>query len=174
VLKLNSRGPDPRPSHPRPRARQWAFNVTIAAAFLTALGGDQVLGATPAPDLNLPQYRGKVVYIDFWASWCGPCKLSFPYMQQLASRYPTSSFVLIAVNVDHERDKADQFLRQTGSTFPIVYDPNGAIASKYPVKGMPTSVLIGRDGRVRYVHSGFFPDQTSTYTSHIQELLSEK
>ena len=146
----------------------------MTAALLTLLAGGQLLAATPAPDLNLQQYKGKVVYIDFWASWCGPCKLSFPYMQQLASRYPASSFVLIAVNVDHERDKADQFLRQTGATFPIIYDPKGDIAAKFPVKGMPTSVLIGRDGRVRYVHSGFFPDQTTAYNSHIQELLNEK
>ena len=130
--------------------------------------------AADAGSLDLSQYRGKVVYLDFWASWCGPCKLSFPYMQKMTAKYPASDFVVLAVNVDKSRPKADAFLAQVGNRLPVVYDPAGAIATKYSVKEMPTSVLIGRDGRVRQVHKGFFLAQTPEYEAHIAELLNEK
>ena len=133
-------------------------------------------GAAQAADapLNLDQYKGKVVYLDFWASWCGPCKLSFPYMQKMTSKYPADSFVVLAVNLDKSRPKAETFLAQVGNKLPVVYDPAGAVATKYAVKEMPTSVLIGRDGKVRYVHKGFFLDKAPTYEAHIAELINEK
>ena len=120
--------------------------------------------------LDLAKYKGKVVYLDFWASWCGPCRLSFPYMELLRSAYARKEFVVIAVNVDHSRERADAFLNQVGGNVPVVYDPKGAIAAKYHVSEMPTSVLIGRDGRVRFVHQGFFETKTPQYESHIEEL----
>ena len=141
------------------------------------LGLSFVAGARAAPataPLDLDQYRGKVVYLDFWASWCGPCKLSFPYMQQMVSRYPAGDFAVVAVNLDRERGRADAFLKQVGNRLPVVYDPSGALASKYAVKEMPSSVLIGRDGKVRYVHKGFFLDKAPAYEAHIAELIGEK
>ena len=147
----------------------------LAAIVLAGpLAGGSAIGAPLPTELDLSQYKGKVVYIDFWASWCGPCKLSFPYMQGLEGRLPKSSFVLIAVNVDHARDQADAFLRQYGSSVPVVFDPKGVIASKYQVKAMPTSILIGRDGSVRYVHNGFFPAETANYDNQIEKLINEK
>lgn len=95
-------------------------------------------------------------------------------MQRMASYYKSDNFVIIAVNVDHSRDKAEAFLNQVGATVPIVYDPKGLIAAKFHVKEMPTSILIDRDGRVRYVHQGFFEDKMIVYESHISELLNEK
>ena len=145
----------------------------LLAALLWAAGGLAMAAPQPAA-LDLGPYKGRVVYLDFWASWCGPCKLSFPYMQAMVSRYPPGDFVVLAVNVDRNRAQADTFLKQVGSRLPVVYDPQGAIASKYAVKEMPSSVLIGRDGRIRYVHKGFFPAQTATYETHISELLNEK
>ncbi len=124
--------------------------------------------------LDLAKYKGKVVYLDFWASWCGPCRLSFPYMELLRSAYARKEFVVIAVNVDHSRERADAFLNQVGGNVPVVYDPKGVIAAKYHVSEMPTSVLIGRDGRVRFVHQGFFETKTPQYESHIEELINEK
>jgi thiol-disulfide isomerase/thioredoxin len=136
-------------------------------------GAGPVLAGPARPPLDLDQYRGKVVYLDFWASWCGPCKLSFPYMQKMVSRYPSSDFTVLAVNVDRQRDRADDFLKQVGNRLPVIYDPTGAIASRFAIKGMPSSVLIGRDGRVRYVHTGFFVKDTPTYDAHIAELIHE-
>ena len=148
------------------------------ACLLAAIGltvGASVGHAAPEPaQLNLDQYKGRVVYLDFWASWCGPCKLSFPYMQKMVAQYPPNDFVVVAVNLDRSRDKADAFLRQVGNKLPIVYDPAGAIATKFAVKEMPSSVLIGRDGRVRHVHKGFFLNQAPVYEAHIAELLNEK
>jgi thiol-disulfide isomerase/thioredoxin len=125
-----------------------------------------------AAALDLNAYRGKVVYLDFWASWCGPCKLSFPYMEQLKHAYP-KDLVIVTVNLDHERERAEAFLADMNSTLRVVYDPRGDLARSFKVKDMPTSVLIGRDGRVRDVHPGFFIDRTDSYSAKIQELVNE-
>ena len=130
--------------------------------------------ATQAAGLDLAPYKGKVVYLDFWASWCAPCRQSFPWMNQLQQAYGPKGFVVIAVNVDHERALADEFLRQTQPNFKIVYDANGEIATTYSFKDMPTSVLIDRDGKVRFVHQGFFPEKEDLYASHINSLINER
>ena len=127
------------------------------------------------PGLDLTPYRGKVVYIDFWASWCAPCRQSFPYLTWLKSTYGEKDLVVITVNVDHSRTKADAFLQEMRSSdLTVVYDADGQIASSLPVKGMPTSILIDRNGQQRFVHTGFFQEQIPTYNSHVTELLSEK
>ncbi len=130
--------------------------------------------SAPAPVLDLSPYKGKVVYLDFWASWCAPCRVSFPWMSQTQVAFERQGLVVIAVNVDHDRALADEFLRTNVSQFKIVYDPVGSLAGAYNIKGMPTSILIDRDGKVRYVHTGFFEKQENVYRSHIAELLSEK
>lgn len=127
--------------------------------------------SSQAGDFDLARYRGKVVYLDFWASWCGPCKLSFPFLERLAADYGRQNVVVIAVNLDHSKAKADAFLQQVQATIPVVYDPTGILARKYGVKEMPTSVVIGPDGRTRFVHNGFFPQQMPLYEAHISELL---
>jgi thiol-disulfide isomerase/thioredoxin len=130
--------------------------------------------APAAAGLDLAPYRGKVVYLDFWASWCGPCKLSFPYMQKMVSRYPQADFVVVTVNLDRAREKADGFIREVGSRLPVVYDPSGAVARQYAVKEMPSSVLIDRKGKIRHVHKGFFLKDAPTYEAHIEALIDER
>jgi cytochrome c biogenesis protein CcmG, thiol:disulfide interchange protein DsbE len=131
--------------------------------------------AQASPDgVDLAQYRGKVVYLDFWASWCGPCQLSFPYMEQLIAHHSHDDFVLIAVNVDHKRALADAFLKRFSGKVPVVFDSTGKIAKQFGVKDMPTSMLIGRDGRTRYTHDGFYPEKTALYDAHVSELIHEK
>ncbi len=129
---------------------------------------------TPTGPLDLTRFKGKVIYLDFWASWCAPCKLEFPFMDKLAASYPPGKFMVIAVDVDHGREKGVAWLTKIASRLPIVYDSDGAIAKSYGVSEMPTTFLIGRDGRIRYIQKGFFPEQEAAYQAHVEALLNEK
>ena len=126
-----------------------------------------------AQPLDLAQYRGKVVYLDFWASWCAPCKLSFPWMNEVQRLYGSDGVVIVGVNVDHDRAAAQEFLQDSPAQFPILFDPKGQIAGKYPIKGMPASFVIGKDGRVRYAHEGFETRRKDEYLSHLLAAAKE-
>lgn len=125
-----------------------------------------------AQDFSLSAYKGHVVYLDFWASWCTPCRLSFPWMNALQRDYRSKGLVVVAVNLDHDRASANQFLRQMPPAFKVIYDPKGQIAQKYNVKDMPTSFVIGRDGTVRYVHKGFIQSREGEYEAQVMSLLT--
>lgn len=143
----------------------------FSALLLLSLAG--FLPSAKAADFDLAQFKGKVVYLDFWASWCAPCRLSFPWMQNLATQFGAQGLVVVAANVDHDRTLADAFLRQTRPSFPIVFDPAGALAAAYRVKAMPTTVIIGRDGKVLFTHDGFFEGQKDQYLADIKAALNE-
>jgi cytochrome c biogenesis protein CcmG, thiol:disulfide interchange protein DsbE len=147
-----------------------------AGPVLSLLAALYSYTASPAraDDLDLGAYKGKVVYLDFWASWCAPCRVSFPWMNEIQQTYGNRGLVVIGVNVDRDRGPADEFLQANYPQFKIVYDPNGKIASKYDFKDMPTSFLIGRDGKIRYMHSGFLLKQNGKYIADINMLLNEK
>lgn len=130
--------------------------------------------AKAAPALDLSAYKGKVVYLDFWASWCNPCRQSFPWMNDLEATYGKEGLVVIAVNVDHDHGLAEDFLQDNSANFKVVFDPDGQVAGKYDIRDMPTSVLIGRDGKVHDVHNGFYLNKEDEYREHIQKLLSQK
>ena len=142
-----------------------------------ALAGAALIGvrspAEAAASLDLAKYRGKVVYVDFWASWCGPCKLSFPFMQQLAARYPGGEVAVVTVNVDRQRAQADTFLRQVRSNLPVIYDAQGDLAQAWKVADMPTSLVFDRKGTMRFRHQGFFPGKVREYEAHIAQLVRE-
>ncbi|HUO03309.1 MAG TPA: TlpA disulfide reductase family protein [Rhizomicrobium sp.] len=146
------------------------------ARFLFAIGLLTVAANSRAnaQQFDPALYKGQVVYLDFWASWCVPCRLSFPWMNELQAQYGDRGFTVIAVNVDHDGAAAQQFLSQVPASFKIVYDPAGKIASKYPIKGMPTSFLIGRDGSIRFEHDGFSDARRNEYLAHILALIGEK
>jgi len=148
----------------------------VAKSVLFVLFGllTPLAGTAKAADLDLSAYRGKVVYLDFWASWCTPCRLSFPWMNEIQQSYGQYGLVVIGVNVDHDRALADEFLRANNPDFNVVYDPNGAIASRYNFRDMPTSVLIGRDGKIHFTHDGFFPAKEGAYVADIMALLNQK
>ena len=110
--------------------------------------------------LNLDAYKGKVVYVDFWASWCGPCRQSFPWMNALQAKLGPKGLKVVAVNVDAKRADADKFLSHTPAQFTIAYDPQGESAKKLVIKTMPTSMLVSPEGRVLFVHSGFRAEET--------------
>ncbi len=149
----------------------WLKMMVLSFAILFTA---PTLAASTHSALDLSSAKGKVVYIDFWASWCAPCKASFPYMNGLKRQYPESDFQIILVNLDQNRKQADRFLSRVQAPVSSIYDPKGTIAQQYNVATMPTSILIDRQGKVRYVHKGFHPEQTHEYETHIQELLHEK
>ena len=124
-----------------------------------------------APVLDLSQYHGKVVYLDFWASWCKPCRQSFPWMNRMQDKYGDQGLVIIAVNLDEDRADADRFLKELPAKFQVVYDPEGQLAAEYKLIGMPSSFIIDRDGGVHSRHMGFHDSSPAEYEAEIQSLL---
>jgi cytochrome c biogenesis protein CcmG, thiol:disulfide interchange protein DsbE len=127
-----------------------------------------------AASLDLTGLRGRVVYIDFWASWCGPCRQSFPWMEAMKSTYEAQGLEIVAVNLDRDRADADRFLRLFHPTFDVRFDPKGDLAEFYKVQGMPSSVVIDRHGVARFTHVGFRPVDGAIYEAQLRELLAEK
>jgi thiol-disulfide isomerase/thioredoxin len=149
-----------------PLARTFLF--TCAAALMT------VTTAQANTPLDLGTFKGEVVYVDFWASWCAPCRQSFPWMQAMKDAYGSQGLTVVAVNLDANRADADRFLKQFHPSFEIRFDPQGSLAEKFNVEGMPTSVVVDRHGVVRYTHIGFKSDDRETLENQLRGLLAEK
>ena len=128
----------------------------------------------PADDgLDLGQYAGKVVVLDFWASWCEPCRRSFPWLNAMHDKYGPDGLVIVGVNLDMERADAQRFLAEYPADFAIVYDENQALAKAYEVVAMPSSYVIGRDGLLAARHMGFKVKQQDEYEALLVEALQE-
>jgi len=145
--------------------------------------GGAVVGQ-PAPEVQLPQLpggnevslsslRGKVVYLDFWASWCGPCRVSFPQLEQLRNELGPRGFEVYAINVDEVEADANQFLADVPVSYVVVRDAGGTTPEAYGILGMPTGFLIDRKGVVRHVHQGFKKTDGALLRAEIVELLGE-
>ncbi len=124
--------------------------------------------------LNLQQFKGKVVYVDFWASWCGPCAKSFPFMNQLDNELKGQGLEVIGINLDEEIEEAKQFLQQTPASFTIAKDLDKKCAKDFGVKAMPSSYLIDRKGVIRHEHLGFRPGEAEEFKLLVEQLLAEK
>jgi thiol-disulfide isomerase/thioredoxin len=123
---------------------------------------------------SLAALRGKVVYLDFWASWCGPCRVSFPQLEQLRQELGPRGFEVLAVNVDEVEPDALRFLEDVPVSYPVVRDGSGATPAAYGILGMPTGYLIDRDGVVRLVHQGYRKSDGEALRASIIELLGEQ
>ena len=150
------------------------------AAFAVGLPLRAAEIGQPAPPFTLPgrdgstslaQLRGKVVFLDFWASWCVPCRHSFPWMNQMHAQYAARGLHVLAINVDAKRADADAFLAKLPAQFAIGFDPQGDTPRAYGVKGMPTSVLIGANGKVLHHHAGFRDDDKGPLEGRIVAAL---
>lgn len=122
---------------------------------------------------KLSGLAGQVVYLDFWASWCKPCRQSFPWMNQMQQKYAAQGLQIIAINLDTESSLAKDFLDKVPAQIPIIYDPEGNIASDYQLIGMPSSYLIDKTGKIRFSHKGFFTRTEPLYEQELVLLLSE-
>ncbi|NQY65487.1 MAG: TlpA family protein disulfide reductase [Alteromonadaceae bacterium] len=138
------------------------------AAFSNTLTSKQQL------EQAIQAHKGDVIYIDFWASWCGPCRKSFPWLNKIQSKYKDQGFVVISVNLDANRELAEKFLKETPADFAVIYDPKGKTAKHFKIKGMPSSILIDKNGNIKASHAGFFTKKISQYEKEISTLVSGK
>jgi len=159
--------------------------LLLASLFCFSVTGTSYALETgsQAPDFQLPgaqgtvmlsKTAGSVVYVDFWASWCGPCKQSLPWMNAMQDKYRSQGLQIIGVNVDAKSEDARKFLAQTPAHFAVAFDPNGATPRQYGVKGMPTSFLIGRNGKIIFQHLGFNAAAGETLEKEIKAALEGK
>lgn len=150
----------------------------IAASSSLTLAGSVKVGDT-FPELGgfglegtQPDLKGKVVLLDFWASWCAPCKKSFPIMKELQAKFGSRGFLVLAVSVDEQQSAMQSFLKKDPPTFAILRDGKGRLAEAVGVEKMPTSFLIGADGEVAAIHSGFDGEPTrKKYLAEIESTL---
>lgn len=155
-----------------------AFSIFAATSLASSsLEGktapDFVLKSSVGDNLRLSEYRGDVVMINFWATWCGPCRQEMPLLDELYSRYGRVGFSLLGVNIDDNSSKAMNMASELGVSFPVLFDSDKAVSKLYEVEAMPVTVLIDREGTVRYVHHGYKPGYEEKYLDQIRSLLRE-
>lgn len=129
-------------------------STPVIALDAGALASDFELPSAQGP-VKLSKVQGKVIYLDFWASWCGPCRESFPWMNAMQEKYKQKGLQVIAINLDANNDDAQKFLSKHTPQFTVLFDPKGITPSQYKVMGMPTSFIINKDGKVLVQHIGF-------------------
>jgi peroxiredoxin len=161
------------------RNRIVALAATLAVA-LPALAGPSgapapafTLSSSGGSPVSLGQYKGQVVMINFWASWCGPCRQEFPLLESIYRKYSRMGFTLLGVNVEPDSQAANEWLKQTPVSFPILYDKDSKVSKLYDVAGMPSTVLIDRSGKLRMLHRGYKPGDENEYLDSIRTLIRE-
>lgn len=146
--------------------------MRLIAAVLLSLTAAAASAADSLPPA-LAGYAGKVVYLDFWASWCAPCAESFPWLNAMQDKYG-QEITVVGVNVDTDARAADKFLQKHPARFDIVRDPAGALPELYKIEGMPSSVILDGRGRVLHTHAGFRPEQAREYEAAIRAVLAQQ
>ncbi len=134
---------------------------------------DFTLKSASGENIKLSELRGQVVLINFWASWCGPCRQEMPHLERLFQRYEPLGFTLLGVNVEKNAGDAQKMLDASPVSFPILFDHENAVTKLYDVNAMPSTVLVDRDGNVRYLHRGYKPGYEDDYQAQIRELIRE-
>ncbi len=154
--------------------------VTVFAATSLASSGlegqvapDFALKSSSGENLRLSEYRGDVVMINFWATWCGPCRQEMPLLDELYTRYERVGFSLLGVNIDDDSRRAMQMIEDLGVSFPVLFDARKEVSELYEVEAMPVTVLIDREGNVRHVHHGYKPGYEDKYLDQVRSLLRE-
>ena len=122
-------------------------------------------------EFNLSQYKGKVIYLDFWASWCKPCQKSFPWMNELQKKHPADQFEVVTINLDRKSSDMDVFLKNVPAEFTVYHDPSGNVAQQFKLPGMPTSFIIDKQGKVIKKHVGFYDKLKPEIENEIQSQL---
>ena len=157
-----------------------------AAALSSALVVSSMVGASTnavAPTFTLPSragdnvslesLKGKVVMLNFWASWCGPCRTEMPLLEQMHKRYSSLGFTMVGVNVEANTADAERWLKDTPVSFPVLFDRESKVSKMYDVSAMPSTVFIDRKGNIRYLHKGYKAGDEGEYLNQIRALLKE-
>lgn len=171
-------------NHNSPVSRHKRILAALAATLTFSLPAFALEVGDQTPEFELPgnggvpvklaKQPGKIIYLDFWASWCGPCRQSFPWMNALQEKYKSQDFQVIGVNLDTQSGEAEKFLAKVPARFTVAYDTKGVQPRAFGVKGMPTSFVIGRDGRILYQHMGFNDEGRDKLEKVIQAAVEGK
>lgn len=154
-----------------------SLQIVLTVILFTAVSSLMAFAQPSAKDqldAEIQKYKGDVIYLDFWASWCVPCRKSFPWMNKISSKYAEQGFTVISVNLDMEKALALDFLKVNNASFTVLYDPQGHTSRALKVKGMPSSYLINRSGKIVNKHTGFFTAKINEYEQEIETLLAHK
>ena len=165
------------------KARIFNRCFLLLVVLLLEVSAAWAVSDQPAPDFALPDktgslislddYSGQVVVINFWASWCGPCREEMPLLNELHARYESLGFTMLGINVEEDSSAADAFLSSTPVDFPVLYDRENSVSKLYDVIAMPSTVIVGRDGTVRYIHHGYESGDENAYQDYIRQLIRE-
>lgn len=147
--------------------------VTVEAGEISGPAPDFTLKSNSGKNLKLSEYRGKVVLINFWASWCGPCRQEMPLLEKLHQRYASYGFTVLGVNVEEESAAARKLLKDIPVSFPVLFDTRNSASKAYNVSAMPSTVMVDRDGNMRYLHMGYKPGDEATYKKWVKRLIRE-
>lgn len=150
--------------------------VPVSQAAMPAVGGvapDFTLKSNSGKNLKLSEFRGQVVMINFWATWCGPCRQEMPLLNRIQEQYRKAGFILLGVNIDDRPEAAQAMAKNLGVNFPILFDTEKRVSRFYDVNAMPSTLLVDRDGKVRYVHLGYRPGYETRYEAQVRELLKQ-
>ncbi len=153
------------------------FSVGLVSAAqaetMGELAPDFTLKSRSGENIKLSELRGEVVMINFWASWCAPCRQEMPLLEDMYDKYSDLGFTLLGVNVEEDSSQATNMLREIPVNFPILFDNTNRVSKLYKVVAMPTTVLVDRDGNMRYLHRGYLPGYEDEYVKQIKELIRE-
>ena len=159
---------------------QWVLSLSlilgagvVSAKEMNEPAPDFTLKSRQGENLRLEDFRGQVVMLNFWASWCGPCRQEMPLMDEIYEQYKDLGFTVLAVNVDENREEAHRFLDSVPVSYPILYDPESRVSEQYNVQAMPTTVMIDRNGNARFLHYGYKPGYEDDYEQQIRQLVRE-
>jgi thiol-disulfide isomerase/thioredoxin len=147
--------------------------VSMAGAASPETAPDFTLKSASGANLKLSELRGEVVLVNFWASWCGPCRQEMPLLSELHEQYRDLGFTVLGVNVEADTRKARKLLEDAPVSFPVLFDSDSVVSREYDVVAMPSTVLVDRNGKLRYLHKGYKPGLEAVYQQQVRDLLRE-
>ena len=152
------------------------FTTSISYAKTEIISGKAsnfTLKSRSGKNIKLSELRGQVVMLNFWASWCGPCRKEMPLLEKISKKYKRLGFTLLGVNVEQDSNAAKRYLKDVKVSFPILFDRTNKTSKLYNVSAMPTTILIDRNGNKRFLHKGYKPGYENEYKKQIKKLLRE-